>query len=72
MPPQADHWQLLAAVLGPAGAAWVGVKVSLNGTVSRVTRIESKVDAVEKEIGDLKVSVGRLQEHNERVDRVNQ
>jgi hypothetical protein len=59
----------LALLLGPAGAAWVGVKVSLNGTVERVRRIESKVDGLEKEVSDLKLSVGRLQGHNDAADR---
>ncbi len=64
-----DPLQVLALALGPAGAAWVGVKVALNGTVERVRRIEGKVDGVEKDVGDLKISVGRLQGHNDRAER---
>jgi hypothetical protein len=64
-----DPFQLLALVLGPTGAAYVGVKVALNGTVERVRRIEGKLDTVEKDVSGVKVAVARLQGHNDREDR---
>lgn len=45
---------VLASILGPAGAAWAGVKISLNGTVARVNRIEDKVDKVVVDVAYLK------------------
>lgn len=41
-----DLWQILAIVLGPSGAAWATIKVTLNGTAKRVERMETKLDDV--------------------------
>ena len=32
---------------GPTGAAWIGVKVALNGTRAKVKEINTKVDNIE-------------------------
>lgn len=61
-----DPFQLIALILGPTGAAYVGVKVALNGTVERVRRTEQKVDAIEGEVSKVRVAVARLQGHNDR------
>lgn len=47
-------------VLGPLLGAGLGVKMVLNGTVARVTRIETKVDTVNE----------TLAAHGERLARV--
>lgn len=36
----------VVGVFGSGGAAWAGVRASLNGTRERVQRIESKVDSL--------------------------
>jgi hypothetical protein len=54
---------LLAMMLGPAGAAWVGVKVSLNGTRDRVKNIDAKLDRL---VAD---NVGEHSEFRERLTR---
>ena len=33
-------WQILALVVGPAGASWVGVKVALNGARADIREIK--------------------------------
>lgn len=58
--------QTLAMILGPTGAAYAGVKVSLNGTKARVERIENKFDAyidtTVKENNELLQRVATLEE----------
>ena len=46
MPP--EFLALVAMIFGPAGAAYVGVKVSLNGMRSDVTEIKADVKALYK------------------------
>lgn len=41
--------QLLLMVLGPPGAAYVGVKVSLNGMKEQVKRIDDNVTSLLKD-----------------------
>ena len=52
--------QSLALVLGPAGAAWVGVKVGLNGLRARVEKIEKVTDETRHHVGT----------HGERLARI--
>jgi len=64
-----EYWQLIlmiiVAILGPAGAAYIGVKVSLNGfklftmdklkTIStQINRLEQKTEQNGKDIIELK------------------
>jgi len=46
---------IMAAVLGPGGAAWVAVKGSLNGTKRRVENIETDVSSIKKMMIDQSV-----------------
>jgi len=61
-----DALQVLVLALGPAGAAWAGVKVSLNGTVNRVRRVEEKLDEMSRDMASVKVDVGRIEGTMER------
>ena len=60
---------VLGVILGPAGAAYVGVKVSLNGTRERVKRIEDKLDKIVEgntsEHVSLRERITRLEAHIE-------
>lgn len=44
----------LLTIVGSGGAAWVGVKASLNGQKERLVRVEDKVD-------ELVVQVARME-----------
>ena len=52
--------QLVSVVLGPAGAAFVAVKASLNGTRSRVQRIETSVDRITESVSSIREDVAFL------------
>ncbi len=52
-----EWMQMLAMILGPTGAAFVGVKMSLNGLQRGQTRIFKCMDRIE----------GRLDDHVERI-----
>ena len=43
-------WQVLTLVFGPAGAAWLGVKVSLNGARADIREIKSDVKDLHTEV----------------------
>lgn len=51
-----------AAIIGSGGAAWAGVKVSLNGTRERVTRIELRQDSHGRTLDKVVVSQARMEE----------
>lgn len=51
-----------AAIIGSGGAAWAGVKVSLNGTRERVTRIELRQDSHGRTLDQVVVSQARMEE----------
>ena len=56
-----DYLTLVAAVVGPAGAAWTGVRVALNGTRERVHRIENKVDRIEGKVSGISERTAKLE-----------
>lgn len=53
------------AVFGSGGAAWAGTKASLNGTRSRVGRIESRVD---EEIPQLRDTLQKIDVRTARME----
>ena len=55
----------LIAVFGSGGAAWAGVKVSLNGTREKVREIHADVKTLGVDVTNLKVQVARLEERSE-------
>ena len=57
----AEIAKLIAIVVGPAGAAWWGVKTTLNGTVARVERIEKTVDSISHDMADVRERTARLE-----------
>jgi hypothetical protein len=52
-----EMWQAVAVIVGPAGAAWIGVKVAVNGMREDVREIKGDVK-------DLRVTVNQ---HGERL-----
>ena len=58
-----EAWQLLALVLGPSGAAWVGVKMALNGTREQVKDLKGDIKALSKDVRDNRDHIIRLREH---------
>ena len=54
----------LIMIIGPsalaAGAAFGGVRMSLNGTRQSVLRIEEKVDRIDEQTQDNRVEISRL------------
>lgn len=58
-----ELWQVAALVLGPAGAAWVGVKTALNGTRQSVAEIKEDVKDLRAEVRGNREEIIRLQEH---------
>jgi len=53
--------KLAGYIIGPAGAAWLGVKHTLNGTVARVQRIEQKVDDLSDNMTGVRERLARLE-----------
>lgn len=51
----------LSALIGSGGGAWVGLKVGLNGTRDRVTRIENKQERMNEKLDRLAESTTRLE-----------
>lgn len=51
----------LAGIFGSSGAAWVGVKVSLNGTRARVLEIHQDVKDLRGDVGGLSNRVTRIE-----------
>ena len=43
--------ELLAIILGPTGAAWVGVRAGLNGQRARLERVENALSRIEDKVG---------------------
>jgi hypothetical protein len=56
---------IAALVFGPGGAAWIGVKVALNGTREKVREIHDTLEDVRDDVTTLKVDVARLKERSE-------
>jgi len=46
------------AICGSGGAAWAGVKVSMNGMKERQTKTEGHIDAMRGDITEIKVDLG--------------
>lgn len=53
--------QVAAIVLGPAGAAWAGVRVSLNGTRQDVRDIKTEVSGIRGDVSNLRERVARVE-----------
>lgn len=53
---------LLAMVAGPGGAAWIAVKVSLNGARQDIRDIKASVGSLNEKQSATAVSVARLEE----------
>lgn len=51
----------ILAIAGSGGAAWAGVKASLNGTRERVVRIEKRQDLMDSKMDDIRGSLIRLE-----------
>lgn len=61
---------LAILVFGPAGAAHISVKQTLNGTRETVRRIETKVDGLVTELPIVRERVSVLEARNEERDRL--
>lgn len=53
----------LMIVLTVFGATFGAAKIALNGTRKSISDVANKVDCVDRKVGDLRVSVARLEEH---------
>ena len=53
--------QIAGVVLGPAGAAWLGVKMSLNGLKQRVASMEGKLDSLADSHGIIRERLARVE-----------
>lgn len=53
----------LGLILGPAGAAWIGVRVAMNGMRQSLQRVELKVDNINGRVTANAVDIARLDEH---------
>ncbi|HEX6938674.1 MAG TPA: hypothetical protein VF158_04630 [Longimicrobiales bacterium] len=53
--------QLAVVVLGPTGAAWVGVRGALNGTRSNIETLASDVREMRHDLADLRERVAGLE-----------
>lgn len=72
-------WELAivagVAVLGSGGAAWQGVRVGLNGMRERQTRMETRLDRVDRVLDGVNARTARIegriaeQDHREAVRR---
>ena len=58
------------AVIGPAGAAWAGVKVSLNGTKEDIAEIKTDMRAISKAVSRNTTEIVRLDEKTKTLDRM--
>lgn len=56
---------IAALVLGPAGSAWVAVKVGLNGARQDIRDIKSSAGRMEERLGKTSEGVARLEERTE-------
>lgn len=65
---------LVLLVAGPGGAAWIAVKVSLNGTRDDVKEIRQTVQRTESKVSVLSETTARLEErtddHGRRIGRL--
>lgn len=53
--------QAAIVILGPTGAAWVGVRTALNGTRQNVKDLASDMREVRKDLTDVRERVARLE-----------
>jgi len=51
----------LAVILGPTGAAWVGVRTALNGTRERVKQIDAGVEHLRMQMSDVRDRVSKIE-----------
>lgn len=56
---------LLALILGPAGSAWVAVKIGLNGARQDITDIKATAERMETKVSQTSEAVARLEERHE-------
>lgn len=61
---------ILAPIIGSSGAAWVGVKVSLNGTRERVREIHAEVKEIREHQIDQESRVAVLEDRYHRPGKV--
>lgn len=57
----ADILQLVAVILGPTGAAWVGVRTALNGTREAVKNLATDMREVRHDLADVRERVAKLE-----------
>lgn len=50
-----------SVVLGPTGAAWVGVRTALNGTRERVKRIDKTLDRMDGDLTEVRERVSKIE-----------
>lgn len=55
--------QSVGIVFGPSGAAWIGVKLSLNGTRKKVDEIHADMKEMRKDVTDTQTRVTVLEVH---------
>jgi hypothetical protein len=60
--------KVAAYILGPAGAAWVGVKSSLNGLRNQVKDLHISDRKREQDLGEIKDTVGSTQQRVARIE----
>lgn len=51
----------MTIILGPTGAAWVGVRTALNGTRERVRKIDEVTSHMGREMTDVRVRVAKIE-----------
>lgn len=52
---------LIGMVLGPTGAAWVGVKISLNGLRGDVTEVKTGMAQQGKDMSDARERIANIE-----------
>jgi hypothetical protein len=56
-----ESWQILAMIFGPAGAGYMGVKASLNGTQNDVREIKKTLSKIGDNLEDNRIRVAVLE-----------
>lgn len=58
---------VIGSIVGPAGAAWAGVKVSLNGTRERVKEIQAEVKEHTGQLAKVDTRLTVIEDRSKRV-----